>query len=157
MSASIPTAHYGQVIGLLEVLDDFGGKADLAKIAEDLVLELDDILPASESAEVLGFARIDSGDIILTEKGRAFLMAGIRRRQKIVQERLLELDMFRSILDFIKKSEDDGLERYKVVAFLQSKTPDIEAELCFRWIVEWGRYGLLMRYDSNDQRIRTVR
>jgi len=156
MDASIPTAHYGQVVGLLEVLDDFGGKADLAKIAEDMVLELDDILPASDSAEILGLAKVDSGDITLTDKGKNFLAAGIRRRQKIIQQKLLELDVFRSVLELIRRSDQNGVKRDALLAFLRSKIPETDSELCFRWIIEWGRYGLLIRYDSNDQRVRMV-
>ncbi len=149
----IPRAHHGQVIGLLEILDDFGGKADVAKIADDVFLELDDLLPASETAEILGFAKVDSGDIMLTDAGKHFLAAGIRRRKKIIQQKLLELDIFKMVLDFVRKKKGEGVEKEKVVAFLNSRISDRDIEQCFRWIIEWGRHGLLLRYDSQDDQV----
>ena len=154
----LPGAHHGQVFGLLEILDDYGGKADLARIADDVFLELDDLLPASETAEILGLAKVDAGDITLTEEGKRFLAAGIRRRKKIIQQRLLELEIFKMVLDFVKKNDDgDGVEKDKVIAFLNSIISERDPELCFRWIVEWARHGLLLRYDSQGNRVKPQR
>ncbi len=64
------------MIGLLEVLEDFKGRVDIAKVADDLMLELDDLLPAVDAAELLVFLKIDSGDLILIEEGKKFLSKG---------------------------------------------------------------------------------
>ncbi|MFN3621995.1 MAG: AAA-associated domain-containing protein, partial [Nitrososphaerales archaeon] len=70
------------MIGLLEVLEDFRGRVDAAKVADDLMLELRDLLPAVDAAELLGFLKVDSGDLILTNEGKKFLSKGSSGRKK---------------------------------------------------------------------------
>jgi NitT/TauT family transport system ATP-binding protein len=80
----IPRTHLSVVAGLLEILEDYEGKVDAAKIADELMLELDDILPVIEAAGMLGFIKVDSGDLILTEKGREYLAGNSTQRKKIL-------------------------------------------------------------------------
>ena len=51
----IPKVHYSVLLGFIEVLDDLGGKSDVAGIASKQGLELDHLLPILESGEMLGF------------------------------------------------------------------------------------------------------
>jgi NitT/TauT family transport system ATP-binding protein len=74
------------MIGLLEVLEDFKGRVDVAKVADDLILELDDLLPVVDAAELLSFIKVDSGDLILTETGREFLLKGPKARKKLLKK-----------------------------------------------------------------------
>ena len=91
---ALPRAHVGQMIGLLEVLEDFKGRVDVAKVADDLILELDDLLPAVDAAELLTFIKVDSGDLILTETGREFLSKGPKARKKLLNKYVANLDSF---------------------------------------------------------------
>ena len=50
--------------------------------------DLDDILPVIDTSEILGFAVVEEGDVILSKKGLQFVSQGIRGRKKIIQERL---------------------------------------------------------------------
>jgi len=43
----LPNARPGSVAGLLELLNDRGGKEELSRIAEELLMEVDDLLPLS--------------------------------------------------------------------------------------------------------------
>jgi NitT/TauT family transport system ATP-binding protein len=53
----LPHARVGGISGLLEIVNDRGGREDLPKLAESLRLEVDDLLPAVDAAAVLGLAR----------------------------------------------------------------------------------------------------
>ena len=52
----LPHARVGGISGLLEIINDRGGREDLPKLAESLRLEVDDLLPAVDAAALLGFA-----------------------------------------------------------------------------------------------------
>ncbi|HXA49408.1 MAG TPA: ATP-binding cassette domain-containing protein, partial [Candidatus Acidoferrum sp.] len=57
----LPQARSGAIAGLLELLHDSGGNRDLHHVAEELRMEVDDLLPIVEAATLLGFARSHRG------------------------------------------------------------------------------------------------
>ncbi|HTQ87843.1 MAG TPA: ATP-binding cassette domain-containing protein, partial [Candidatus Solibacter sp.] len=75
--APLPHARPGGIAGLVEILGDRGGADDLYHLAEELVMELDDLLPIVEAATMLGLVEVTEGDARLTPGGRAFAEAGI--------------------------------------------------------------------------------
>lgn len=152
----IPKSEVGRVMGLLEVLDDYGGRIDIAKVAADLLFDLDDILPVVDTAELLAFAKVVDGDVMLTKRGFQFVSQGIRGRKKIIQDRLKGLDLFKMINKEIRSSEDGTLEKEELFSFLRTLVPEKEVERLFKVIVEWGRHGLMLRYDSEDEKVRLI-
>ena len=59
----LPHARRGAVAGLLELLNDRGGKEDLYRIADELHLEVDDLLPIVEAAALLAFALAEAAPV----------------------------------------------------------------------------------------------
>ncbi len=152
---TIPRVQIGSMIGLLEVLQDFKGKVDLAKVAEELRLELDDILPAVDAAKLLRLLQVEKGDLILTEDGKTLLSKNASGRKKMLNKTLSSSGEFKAIIDFIKNAHGE-VTKDKVVDFLKENMPDVDAERTFSWIVEWGRYSLLLRYDSGNGKVKAV-
>jgi NitT/TauT family transport system ATP-binding protein len=66
----LPHAKPGAIAGLLELLNDRGGKEDLYRIADELLLEVDDLLPIVEAAALLSFAKSERGDVEITTAGK---------------------------------------------------------------------------------------
>ena len=77
----LPHARPGGIAGLLELLNDRGGKEDLYRVAEELRMEVDDLLPIVEGATLLSFAKSDRGDVEITPSGKAFAEADIATRK----------------------------------------------------------------------------
>ncbi|MCP8315625.1 MAG: AAA-associated domain-containing protein [archaeon] len=153
---SIPRVHYSRVIGLLEALEDFGGKVDVAKIADDLSLELDDLLPVIEAAEFLGFLRAESGDILLTDEGSKFLSDGTRGRKKHLGNRLITLDQFKKLIEFVSQKEEKEITKEELSNFLTEELHEIDSDVASEWMIEWGRHGLLLRYNSKEDKIKLL-
>ncbi|NHI03029.1 hypothetical protein DYY67_0150 [Candidatus Nitrosotalea sp. TS] len=151
---TIPRVQVGRMIGLLEILQDFKGKVDLAKVAEELRFELDDILPAVDAAKLLRLLQVDTGDLILTEDGKILLSKNASGRKKILNKILASLGEFKGITDFIKNDHGGEITKDELVEFIKENMPDVDAEQTFSWIVEWGRYSLLLRYDSGSEKIK---
>ena len=57
----LPHALPGGISGLLELLADRGGRDDLYHLADELNMEVDDLLPAVEAAALLQFAQLRGG------------------------------------------------------------------------------------------------
>src|SRR5262249_43504387 len=68
----LPHARPGGIAGLLELLLDRGGADDLYHLADELVMEVDDLLPIVDAAVLLDFIHLAEGDAAITPAGRAF-------------------------------------------------------------------------------------
>ncbi|HWT80653.1 MAG TPA: nitrate/sulfonate/bicarbonate ABC transporter ATP-binding protein, partial [Candidatus Methylomirabilis sp.] len=78
----LPHARVGALEGLLELLAERGGREDLHRLADELQFEVDDLLPLVDGAGLLGLARVEQADAILTTEGEAFAKASILERKE---------------------------------------------------------------------------
>ncbi|MFZ0222309.1 MAG: AAA-associated domain-containing protein [Candidatus Nitrosopolaris sp.] len=156
----IPKANYSVLIGFLEILDDLGGKSDVAGIASKQGLELDDLLPILESGELLGLIQVFAGDVSITEKGHLFIVASPKVRKKMLRDVVINLDTFKKLIDLVKQSDNGHISKDELLEFIsnenlanQSPDDDIDISNEFDWIVEWGRQALILNYDANEETI----
>lgn len=147
----LPQVGIGMVVGLLEMLEDVKGKEDIFKLAGSLSMELDDIGPVLEAAKILGFVKINSGDIILTDLGAKVLNADINERKDIIYDQVQEISLFKSVLKIIKSGRDQEVRREQVIDHFARKMSDQESELLFNTIVDWGRYAEIIGYDPKRE------
>src|SRR5229473_2052119 len=85
----LPHTRPGGLAGLLEILADQGGRANLHHLAEELSLEVDALLPTVDTAVLLGMLRVEAGDAIITPEGQAFAQADIQTRKTIFRRAAL--------------------------------------------------------------------
>ena len=81
----LPHVSIGDVTGLVELVQLRGGREDLYQIGRHLNLEIDDLFPMIEAADILGLANIEEGDLVLTEEGKHFAEAGVLEREENLQ------------------------------------------------------------------------
>jgi len=153
----VPKTHYTVLLGFVEVLDDLGGKSDVAGIASKQGLELDDLLPLLESGEILGLIQVSAGDVSITEKGHLFIVASPKVRKKMLRDVVINLDTFKKLIDLVKQSDKGYISKNEVLEFVSNETqsPDSDVDISdeFNWIVEWGRQALIFNYDANEETI----
>ena len=82
----LPHTRPGGLAGLLEILVDQGGRADLHVLADELSLEVDALLPTVDTAVLLGLLKLEEGDAIITPEGDAFAKADIQERKTIFRK-----------------------------------------------------------------------
>src|SRR5262252_7474284 len=85
----LPHTRPGGMAGLLEILEDHNGQADLHVLADELSLEVDALLPTVDTAVLLGLLKLEEGDTILTSEGKAFAQADIQERKAIFRKAVL--------------------------------------------------------------------
>jgi NitT/TauT family transport system ATP-binding protein len=150
----LPHSRPGAVGGLLELLHDRGGKEDLYRVAEDLLMELDDLLPIVEAAVLLGFAKSDRGDIELMPEGKAFAEADIEKRTALFREAALKhvslLQQMNMALS-IKGDHSMPLEFYRDVLEEHFAPDEVQKQL--DTALHWGRYAGIFTYDSENDRL----
>src|SRR6266545_765236 len=67
---SISKASVGQVLGLVEAVDEAGGTADVATISSEVDMDIDRLGPILAAAEFLGLLEVEDGDVRMTELSR---------------------------------------------------------------------------------------
>jgi NitT/TauT family transport system ATP-binding protein len=151
----LPHARPGGVAGLVELLLDRGGEEDLYHVAEDLLLEVDDLLPILDAAILLGFATAQEGDVRITPEGRAFAEADIPTRQKLFREAVLaHVPLLQQIQTALEKKSDHTMPVEFFRDLLDERFPPPEVEQQIETVLNWGRYADIFRYDPADDSLR---
>jgi NitT/TauT family transport system ATP-binding protein len=154
----LPHARAGGISGLLEILDSRGGKEDLPALAKDLRLQVDDLLPAVDAAGLLGFARVERGDVSLTEVGREFANAEVHRSHRIFREQLLEnVPLVGSVQAMLENKRDGQIHQEFVLDLLDEHFSASEALRQFETLVDWARYAHVLDYDAAQERLYSSR
>ncbi|HXG52681.1 MAG TPA: AAA-associated domain-containing protein [candidate division Zixibacteria bacterium] len=143
----LPNAQLSALTGLLEKLVDEGGRVDLFRISEDLVLELDDLLPIVESGDLLGFISVREGDLLLTPLGRAYADATILGRKAIIAGRVLRLPTIAWIYETLQQDDDRRVAWEYFHDQLQADFGE-RAEKQLDIAISWGRHAELFAYDD---------
>ena len=146
-TVTLPEASMVALAGLLERISEEGGKHDLYRLADDLAYELDDLLPVVETAEMLGFAEVQAGDIVLTPLGQTFADASILARKEIVAARALRLPTIRWIYERLQNDEDGRIDEGDFLQVLTQDFGDYAAQQ-LQIAIDWGRYAELFAFDD---------
>jgi NitT/TauT family transport system ATP-binding protein len=155
--AMLPHARIGGISGLLEIINDLGGREDLPDLAARLQLEVDDLLPTVDAAVLLGFASIDHGDVQITDAGREFATADVERSKELFGEQLLKHVPFVStVVGTLRQKKDGKAGKEFFIDILDEHFTESEAEKQFQQLIDWGRYAQLFEYDADEEKLYRV-
>jgi NitT/TauT family transport system ATP-binding protein len=144
----LPQARLNALTGLLESVAGESGRADLYRLSEDLVMELDNLLPIVEAGELLGFLIVQEGDVSLTPLGQAYADASILARKELVAGRILRLPTVAWIYETLQRDDNRRVAWEYFRGQLQGEFGDF-AEEQLDTAINWGRYAELFAYDDD--------
>jgi len=148
---TFPKCNPTEMMGLLVLLNNHKGSEDVALLADDLDLEIDEIFPALEFAEVLQLVTVVAGRATFTDLGKKLVSGSIRDRKAIIREQLRKTTLFRTLLRALESAPEHSLSAEdlgQIVSFTAAP-----ADEAVQNIVNWGRYADLFRYDSDEERL----
>ncbi|MBX5436099.1 MAG: AAA-associated domain-containing protein [Alicyclobacillaceae bacterium] len=149
---ALPHVPSGALTGFLELLDDLEIKSDLYKLADELMFELDDLLPIVEAAQLLGFATVSQGDISLTPVGKAFAAANVLERKELFRRQLKErVPIFERIRWVLDSKRNRRMPREFFLEVIRKSVGVEAAEMQLDTIIDWGRYAELFAYDETSR------
>jgi NitT/TauT family transport system ATP-binding protein len=149
----LPHARRGAVAGLLEMLAGHNGRDDMYRLAAALSFEIDDLLPVVDAAVVLGFAKLEEGDVEITPAGRAFAEADILRRKELFRAAALEnIALIREITRSLEARADHTLPDGVFEDLLDEHFSEEEAKAQLETAIGWGRYAELFDHDTDTRR-----
>jgi NitT/TauT family transport system ATP-binding protein len=143
-----------EMAGLMETLagPPYAGRAGLPALGAALQYEVDELLPLGETLQLLRFARLDEGDLILTDTGRRFADADVDGRKGLFAEAARAhvplVSLIRQVLD------ERWNHRAAAVRFrdeLEDHMSPEYAEDTLRTVIGWGRYAEIFSYDEEAE------
>lgn len=145
----LPHARPGAMNGLLEILMDRNGREDLHRLAGELALEADDLLPIVEAVALLGFVRVEQGDVEITPEGRAFAGADIQQRKQLFRAAAIaRVPLLRQMESALRAKADGRMTDEFFLDVLDEHFSDDEARRQLDTAIRWGRYAEIFDYDS---------
>lgn len=148
----LPHVRIGSIAGLLELLEN--RREDLYRIAQELQLELDDILPIVEAAQMMELVELKEGDISVTPIGHAFIQGDIDQRKLIIRQQLLKsIRLVQQIYTFLNAKQNHRIPESLVLDILERHFTPQEADRQLNTAIDWGRYAELFSYDEPAREI----
>jgi NitT/TauT family transport system ATP-binding protein len=145
----LPHTRPGGMAGLLEILVDQGGRADLHRLAAEISLEVDDLLPTVDTAVLLGLLTVEEGSAVITPEGRAFAQADIQTRKAIFRKALLaHVPLLRQMEQSLKAKSDRTLNDEFFHDLLDEHFSEDESRRQLETAIQWGRYAEIFDYDA---------
>jgi NitT/TauT family transport system ATP-binding protein len=148
----IPDCSLMWIFGLLETLEDRGGREDGYKIARDLAFKFSDLLKVMKAAEILGLVSTPSGDVVLEPLGKQFLEMDINQRKLMLREQLKTLGLFNYFVRLLRGQETRSLSKEVALEHLAILLPAERPERTFATLVNWGRFAELFGYNKDEDR-----
>ena len=150
----LPHARPGGIAGFMELLTDRGGRDDLYKLADELSMDVDDLLPIVDASVMLGFAVLHEGDVEITPEGRTFGAADIQKQKEFFREAALKnIAILRLIENTLHAKRDHAIGEEFFRDILDEHFSSDEVERQFETVLNWGRYAEIFDYDSESHRL----
>ena len=150
----LPHTRPGGIAGFLELLADRAGHEDLYRMSDELAMDVDDLLPIVDSAVMLGYAKVQEGDVEVTPDGRAFAEADILTRKVLFREAALRnVTLLRFIDTTLRTKSDHMISDDFFHDILDEHFSEKETERQMETALNWGRYADIFDYDSETGRL----
>ncbi len=145
---SLPSVGPSEIIGLLEVVDDHGGKMDIFNLANETESEFGHTLAVTKTAEILDFVDTPKQTVVFTELGKRFVRGDTLERKELFSNQVRGLRIFQTLLAWLSESESKAIEKEAVLAKLQNYFPNEKLDRLFDTLVAFGRYAELLSYNA---------
>jgi len=153
----LPAVSLNRIIGFLEALNSaaYGGHAELAKIAEPLALEINDLFPIADALHLLEFAELKASSIKITAAGRVFVQSDTEERKRLFREHLLRfVPLAAHIRQVLQERDSHEAPRGRFELELQDHLNPTDADTALRAVTGWARYAELFSYDDPTRTFR---
>jgi NitT/TauT family transport system ATP-binding protein len=149
----IPRVPISRIIGLLEVIDDGGGRYDVFRLTRDINYEFGEMLKVIKAAELLDLVVTPGADVVLTGNGSALLRAKVNARKKLLKEQIRRLPLFKTVVEVLQRSEDRRADEDTFLDIFALHLPSEDSEALLKTVIDWGRYTELIGYSPDDQQL----
>jgi NitT/TauT family transport system ATP-binding protein len=150
----LPAVPINRLAGFIEALalPPYQGRAELARIAGALALDIRELFSIAEALHILEFAELKDGAIKLTAAGRVFAQSGTEERKRLFAEHLLRfVPLAAHIRHVLDEREGHLAPRVRFESELEDHLNPSDSEKTLRAVIGWARYAELFTYDDETR------
>jgi NitT/TauT family transport system ATP-binding protein len=147
----LPPVPIADVIGLTELLSDHKGQLDVFELPRLIEKDFSEALTTVKAAELIGFLDTPYQKVILTRLGQQIAHGDVNARKEAIKTQLQSLRLVKLLVERLQNQEELALPYSQVVEWLQEKQPAVNAKTAIDTLIDWGRYGGLFRYSSDEE------
>ncbi len=150
LSDSLPQAEVSHMEAVLEMLqgEPFHGRADLPQLVDESDLGDEDMLIVAQALSLLDLARVENGDLTLTNLGQRYVDADNAQRKLLFGRQLLaRVPLVAHIRHSLEQESSGALPQKPFLKLLRDSMDVQEADEVLKVVVEWGRYGEVFDFD----------
>jgi NitT/TauT family transport system ATP-binding protein len=151
MPEPLPCINLNQMIGLMEIVRDRGGRVDVFALDKLTDYDFGYTLSVAKAGELLELLDTPKNDVVLTELGNQFLDGDINTRKALLNQQLRKLTTFRFVMQILNEAKCHRLPKDVVEEELAIRLPTEQTEGLFKTIVSWGRFSELFEYDADAE------
>jgi NitT/TauT family transport system ATP-binding protein len=144
--APIPHVNLGEIQGLVDQLKP--EPESIFALSTRLKKDFATFLSVIKAAELIDLVETPGQTVKLTRRGVEFKAANTKQRKKLMHDLLLDLKIFRHLLDKIEATAEKQLTEEEVLADLTNHYPNERPKVLFKTIAAWARYGELFTFDQ---------
>ncbi len=152
----IPPTGLSKVLGLLEILDDHGGKEDIYKLARELRDSFGELLLIIKAAEVLAFVDTPGGDLVMQPLGKQIIELPVNQKKKLIAGQIAKLPLFVHIRDYLLQRTGHSASRQDIIAEIGRVLPTERPKPQYDALVNWGRYAEIFSYSRDTDTFHLV-
>ncbi len=149
----IPPVPIADVIGMTELLEDHKGSLDIFELSKLIEKDFSEALTTVKAAELMGFVDTPYQKVVLTRLGQIMAHGDVNERKETIKRQLQQLKLVRLLIEMLQNEEESAVAYAQAVEWLQGKSPAINSDTALETLIDWGRYGGLFRFNSDEQRL----
>jgi NitT/TauT family transport system ATP-binding protein len=146
----LPPVSIADVIGMTELLEDHKGQIDVFELPRLIEKDFAEALTTVKAAELMGFVDTPYQKVILTRLGHRIAHGDVNARKESIKTQLQSLRLVKLLVELLQNQEELAMPYQQVIDWMQAKQPAIDANTALDTLIDWGRYGGLFRYNSDE-------
>lgn len=149
----LPPVPIADVIGMTELLEDHKGQIDVFELPRLIEKDFSEALTTVKAAELIGFVDTPYQKVILTRLGHRIAHGDVNDRKEAIKSQLQSLRLVKLLVELLQNQEELAMNYAAVIEWMQAKQPAINAQTALDTLIDWGRYGGLFRYNSDEEKL----
>lgn len=149
----LPNVQIVEIIGLLEVIADQSGVADIFELAHNTGRDFGRTLYLVKGAELLELVDTPKQNVALTEVGKQFVAGDINVRKKMLHELFGNLRIVQITANLLRRDESLRLPIEALTERVGEWLPNENPHQIVETLVSWGRFAEFLGYNDDSKEV----
>jgi NitT/TauT family transport system ATP-binding protein len=150
---TLPNVQISDVIGLVEVIADHGGTADIFELSHKIGKDFGSTLYMVKAAELLELVETPRHNVFLTDLGKKFLEGDINARKRVLHELFGALKIVQLTSNLLRADESLRIPIETLMERIGEWLPNENPHQIADTLIAWGRFAEYFGYNDDTKEL----